>query len=59
MASYINAIVRQQGITCDVNGGPNSGARDVKVWDLESSEWPVLPGSNVGLLWGVPTPGTL
>ncbi|EDO29534.1 predicted protein [Nematostella vectensis] len=50
MASYVNAIVRQQGITCDVppnkkhsNGPP----LEPKVWDLESAEWPIIPGSNV------------
>ncbi|XP_031572263.1 pleckstrin homology domain-containing family H member 1-like isoform X2 [Actinia tenebrosa] len=53
MASYINAIVRQKGITCDLppatpkaSGGP----LEKKVWDLESAEWPIVPGSSVGLL---------
>ena len=52
MASYINAIIRQKGITCDVTDtGPASRqALDVKVWDLESAEWPIVPGSTVGLL---------
>ncbi|XP_022810522.1 pleckstrin homology domain-containing family H member 2-like isoform X3 [Stylophora pistillata] len=52
MASYINAIVRQKGITCDAPGtGTATGqAVDVKVWDLESAEWPMVPGSTVGLL---------
>ena len=52
MASYINAIIRQKGITCDVTeAGPASRqGMDVKVWDLESAEWPMVPGSTVGLL---------
>ncbi|XP_068729703.1 pleckstrin homology domain-containing family H member 1-like isoform X1 [Montipora capricornis] len=52
MASYINAIIRQKGITCDVTDtGPASRkGMDVKVWDLESAEWPMVPGSTVGLL---------
>lgn len=53
MASYINAIIRQKGITCDVSeAGPASKqGMEVKVWDLESAEWPMVPGSTVGLLW--------
>ena len=51
MASYINAIIRQKGITCDVSETPpNRQGMDVKVWDLESSEWPIVPGATVGLL---------
>ncbi|XP_020901839.1 pleckstrin homology domain-containing family H member 1 isoform X2 [Exaiptasia diaphana] len=54
MASYINAIVRQKGITCDVTPitghQPNKGSLEMRVWDLESAEWPIVPGSNVGLL---------
>ncbi|KAJ7357469.1 Pleckstrin y domain-containing H member 2 [Desmophyllum pertusum] len=52
MASYINAIIRQKGITCNVPGaGPATRQGvDVKVWDLESAEWPIVPGSTVGLL---------
>ena len=51
MASYINAIIRQKGITCEApaNSATRQGA-DVKVWDLESAEWPIVPGSTVGLL---------
>jgi len=52
MASYINAIIRQKGITCDVTETVPTSRQgmDVKVWDLESAEWPMVPGSNVGLL---------
>ena len=53
MASYINAIIRQKGITCNVNetGPASKQGMEVKVWDLESAEWPIVPGSTVGLLW--------
>ncbi|CAH3122183.1 unnamed protein product [Porites lobata] len=52
MASYINAIIRQKGITCNVNetGPASKQGMEVKVWDLESAEWPIVPGSTVGLL---------
>lgn len=52
MASYINAIVIQKGITCDApsRASATGQAVDVKVWDLESAEWPMVPGSTVGLL---------
>lgn len=51
MASYINAIIRQKGITCEAPGTPATRQGvDVKVWDLESAEWPIVPGSTVGLL---------
>ena len=52
MASYINAIIRQKGITCEAPGTPATRQGvDLKVWDLESAEWPIVPGSTVGLLW--------
>lgn len=53
MASYINAIVRQKGITCDLPPATpkaSGGSLEKKVWDLESAEWPIVPGSSVGLL---------
>jgi hypothetical protein len=53
MASYINAIVRQQGITCDMPPATKQASgvsMEKRVWDLESAEWPIVPGSSVGLL---------
>lgn len=51
VASYINAIVRQQGLTFDVQctTASSSGAADddVKVWDMESTDWPVIPGTGL------------
>ena len=51
MASYINAIVRLEGITCEAETSINNKTlMDLKVWDLESAEWPIVPGSRVGLV---------
>ena len=51
VASYINAIVRQQGLTFDVKctTKKTSGAaeKNIKVWDMESAEWPMLPGAGL------------
>ena len=49
IASYINAIVRQQGLTFDVTMKKTSAATDknIKVWDMESAEWPMLPGAGL------------
>jgi hypothetical protein len=49
IASYINAIVRQQGLTFDVTMKKTSAAaeKNIKVWDMESVEWPMLPGAGL------------
>ncbi|XP_028409734.1 pleckstrin homology domain-containing family H member 2-like [Dendronephthya gigantea] len=51
IASYINAIVRQQGLTFDVTSTTKvasaTAEKDIKVWDMESTEWPMVSGPGL------------
>ncbi|CAH1262661.1 PLEKHH1 [Branchiostoma lanceolatum] len=51
IASFINTIVRQQGLTCNGKSGtltrtPTSPQQKPKVWDMESKEWPQIKNKH-------------
>ncbi|XP_066281395.1 pleckstrin homology domain-containing family H member 1-like isoform X2 [Branchiostoma lanceolatum] len=51
IASFINTIVRQQGLTCNGKSStltrtPTSPQQKPKVWDMESKEWPQIKNKH-------------